>query len=212
MNSLKKVIWVDPLSINYFQLPPHYWWYSKFQSYPFPGFLNKFSDYLYNRLTENIWHSGSWDLRAEKFREKDWFVLIDDLVKNKNDFKKSNWYLFAKESLSSDGVFKYKKYQVASLLELDSFFSEYLIPLINSISTQGWNTEITDEIPTGMIGRDGSLIKSGFGCHRLAILQSINMNYKYPLRIVSIHPKIHNKSNLPDNIVSLLKSITLTNK
>ena len=91
---------------------------------------------------------------------------------------------------------------------MDNLFSECLIPLINSISTHGWDSEITDEIPTGMIGRDGSIIKSGFGCHRLAIMQSITIESKYPIKIVAIHPKIHKASNLPENIVGLLKSLT----
>ena len=207
MNSLKKIIWVDPLTINYFQLPPHYWWYGRIQSYPIPAFLKEISYSKYNRLTENIWHSGSWDLKAEKFSEKNWFILISDLVKNKKDFKKSNWYLNAKNSIESTGLFVYKKNQITTLVDLDILFSDYLLPLINSISNNGWDSEISDEIPTGMIGRDGSLIKSGYGCHRLAILQSINKDFKYPMRIVCIHPKIHKASNLPENIVSLLKSL-----
>jgi len=207
MNSLKKIIWVDPLTINYFQLPPHYWWYGRIQSYPIPVFLKEISDSTYNRLTENIWYSGSWDLKAEKFREKDWFVLINNLVQNKKDFKKSDWYHHAKKSIYSSGVFIHKKLYIKNLSELDIFFSEYLIPLIDSLSENGWDSKISDEIPTGMIGRDGSLIKSGYGCHRLAILQSVNNNFKYPMRIVAIHPKINTASDLPDYIIKLLKSI-----
>jgi len=204
MSNLKPVIWVKPSEINYFQVPPHWWWYGRIQAYPAPSFIKSTSKYFYNKLTDNIWHSGSWDIEAKKFTETDWFIFISDLIDNRNNFKSSRWYIHAARLIGSNGVYIYKKKHIRTLPELDIFFYEYMDPLITSLSTYGWSSEISDEVPTGMIGRNGQIIKSGNGCHRLAILKAIDSKDKYPLRIVSIHPKIHTASNLPKYIRKIL--------
>jgi len=199
------VLWVKAADINHFQLPPHFFWYGRLASKKMPRLLKRIAHFTYVRLTRNIWRRGNWDVNSKKFNNTDWHILIEDLIKKRNNYKNSIWYKRAKSSVNSLGLYIYKNRRILSEKDLDSFFVDYILKLIDSIDDHGWNESLSPDLPTGMIGRSGEIIKSGAGCHRLAIMRILNPNMLLPLKIVAIHPYIK-KNKVPKNIEKFISN------
>ena len=71
------------------------------------------------------------------------------------------------------------------------FFEDYLLSMFDSIRLHGW-IDHAHEYPWGYIARDGNLIKTGSGCHRLAIFKVLDTNHLFPLKIAGVHKKLGN--------------------
>ena len=64
--------------------------------------------------------------------------------------------------------------------------------IIESLKFNGFviDNHNSEDIPKALIGRNGDLIKTGNGCHRLAIIQEFEIDTDYPLQIVGIHKNL----------------------
>ena len=187
-NFKKKIFWVNPHKLNMFSAPPNWWWYSRLDKH----LQNKFLKTIIKKFAiDKLYYNGNWDLNATLFANTDWSKNIRSLMPDYNNYKFSLWYKSILNCISEHGFYKYKKNLFVTKEEVNFFFENSITKLINSIINDGFivNDENSIDIPKVLISRNGDLIKSGNGCHRLAIIKKLNLQYKYPVQVIGIHKK-----------------------
>ena len=197
----KKIIWTNPFELKYFSPPPNWWWYARLEK----RIKNiKMKKLIENLAMGNLFYSGNWDLSATLFTDSDWVKKIKTLAPNYNSYKLSPWYHSILHQINEEGLYKHKEIVIKSKSEVDSFFEDYLGGMIKSLKKNGYviEDESSNDIPKVLIGRNGDLIKSGNGCHRLAIIQEFNLKCEYPIQIIGIHKKL-NINGINANILDL---------
>lgn len=184
----KKLFWVNPHKLNLFSAPPNWWWYARLDKY----LQNKILKTTLKKIAmDKLYYNGDWDLNAKLFVNTDWAKNIRSLMPDYNNYKFSLWYKSILCHISTHGFYKYKKNLIVKKEQIDFFFENIIIKLIRSIINNGFivNDENSIDIPKVLISRNGDLIKSGNGCHRLAIIKELNLQHKYPVQIIGIHKK-----------------------
>lgn len=181
-----EVLWVEHRKISLYAPPPYWWWYARVCRVV----QNKsFSECLLKLLNKRYKYSGNWDKKAVPFLETHWYRIIKNLHANRIKYKNSIWYKSAILQIDKKGFYEYKKQKIYQRKELDVFFENYLLEIFDSIRLHGWIGH-NNEYPKAYIGRDGNLIKTGNGCHRLAIFKVLNTNHLFPIKIVGVHKKL----------------------
>ena len=182
-----KIIWVNPSSIKFFSPPPNWWWYARLEKR-----INnkKIKSFLKKIAMDKMYYKGNWDINSNLFENSDWIKNIKSLKLNYNNYKNSDWFKNIKFEIYKNGFYKHKDFFLKNEKDVTFFFEDYLKNLIISLQKKGYlvNKNSTD-IPKVLIGRDGDLIKTGNGCHRLAIIKEFEIICKYPVQIVGIHDK-----------------------
>ena len=200
-NSINNTIWINPFELKLFSPPPNWWWYSRLEKRIKIKIIKKFLEKI---ALGKLYYGGNWDLSAKQFKDTDWKKNVRSLKLNYEDYKKSSWYQFINSQIKKNGFYYYKKNKIKNIDELNEFFEKYLKKLIKSIETDGFILENYDDkdVPKVLISRDGNLIKTGNGCHRLAIIQEFSIKCKYPIQIVGIHKKF-NINGVKSNLLQL---------
>ena len=143
---------------------------------------------LYKFAMKKFFYGGNWDLSAIKFQDTDWIKNIRSLKLNYKNYENSNWYKFIKLHILEYGTYKYKKKIIKNDKQLNYFFEIYLKKIIKSLKLNGFKINVkSKDIPKVLIGRNGKLIKTGNGCHRLAMIQEFSIKCSYPVQIVGVH-------------------------
>ncbi|MFC6638106.1 hypothetical protein [Sulfitobacter sediminilitoris] len=130
---------------------------------------------------------GRWDLNSKPFTEREEYALIEDLNQSLPQYQNSIWYQQGEKAVSSKGVFAHKTETAHSTKELDAVFSDYLVPLLTSMKQEGYQQRPGADLPEGMIGRDGALIKTAHGTHRLAAAKVTGASGVFPIKVIGVH-------------------------
>lgn len=191
-NFKKKILWIDPNHLNHFSPPPNWWWYARLEKRVNFNFLKKFIKYI---AMDSLFYGGNWDLNPIIFSNTDWCTKIRNIKENFSNFENSQWYISIIKEIERTGFFIHKNIKMVNNSEVQNFFKSYIIKLVESLSQNGYimQTDNPDDIPKALIGRKGDLIKSGNGCHRLAIIKIFKIKCKYPVQIVAIHKNFMNE-------------------
>lgn len=199
-NFKKKIFWINPNKIHYFSPPPNWWWYARLEKRTKNKFLKKI---IKNIAMGNIIYRGDWDKKLITFVETDWSKKIKDLKINIQEFENSMWYQSIIKDIELFGFHNYKDFSFKNIVQVKFFFKNYLLEVIDSLSKHGYIIENDnfDDIPKALIGRNGELIKSGNGCHRLAIIRCFNIKCEYPIQIVAIHKNFFSKEDLNESYI-----------
>lgn len=202
INNFKKTIfWVDPIKLKLFSPPPNWWWYARLEK----RIKNeRILDLLKKFAMDKLHYGGNWDLFATSFYESDWVKNINSLRLNLDDYKSSNWYQFIKSQIYTKGFYKHKQTLIKNEKELDYLFEKQFIEVIHSVKKRGFIIENKNslDVPKVLMSRDGNLIKTGNGCHRLAIIQEFAINCSFPIQIIGIHKK-HKINGISSSILNL---------
>jgi len=201
-----KILKVDPHAIFYYSEPPNWWWFNpldrRISNSYIKNILKKYALY-------KPYYSGNWDVKATLFEKTHWYLNIDDFKNNIKKIETSLWYKLILREINSKGFYIHKKIKISNKEELVNFFENYVINLIESLQNNNFINEKLDDVPQVLIGRDGQIIKSAHGCHRLAIIKSFRINCEFPVKIIGIHKNfrfnIKNKQNSFEEIYNHVK-------
>ena len=130
------------------------------------------------------------------------YLKIKDLTENQDKVENSAWYKELSEQLKSIGYAKYKNLRLCSDSEVSIFLNEYVLNLVRSMQTSGYDLEKGAEIGTAHIDRDGSLVKSGSATDRFCVARIVGLK-RFPLRVVGIHEDWAKAAALPENGLKL---------
>ena len=203
--SANKILHINPHLINNYSLGPNWWWFSP---------INKrisniaIKEYLERIAMGRTYYGGNWDLKSINFKKTHWFLIVDDFKRNINKIDNSIWYKSIMKEINLKGFYFHKKIEIKNQEEVFLFFKNYVISLIESLKEKKFIKDNNEDIPTVYVSRNGELIKSGHGCHRLAIIKSFEIKCDYPIRIAGIHKKfILNKKFKKDNLEDIYNYI-----
>ena len=114
-------------------------------------------------------------------------ALMQDLVLNQRDPENSRWWTFHLQELKESGQTTVKGRTLRAESELRSHLRSYLIPLMESIQTKGWDEELAASGPGGAaISSDGELMKAESANHRFFLARAMG-RAGVPLRIRLVH-------------------------
>lgn len=154
-----------------------------------PSFVNRtFVFRLKYLLGRKGVFGGDWDLKSQPFSEREEYRLIDDLHQSLPDFRNSLWYRQGRETVENGGTFAHKNLVARTTPELDRIFVEYLVALLEDMKLEGYRHRAGADFPEGMIGRDGTLIKTAHGTHRLAAAKATGAVGLFPIKVIGVHP------------------------
>tara|TARA_Y100000992_G_C21246949_1_gene483811 strand:+ start:109 stop:750 length:642 start_codon:yes stop_codon:yes gene_type:complete len=190
-----KILNVNPHAIIYYSEPPNWWWYNlldkRIKNSHIKKTLKKYALY-------KTFYGGDWDVRATFFEKTNWFLQIKDFKDNIKKLESSLWYKLIMKEINLNGFYFHKKTKITNKEELIHFFENYVINLIESLKKNNFISENQNDVPQVLIGRNGQMIKSAHGCHRLAIIKAFKIKCEFPVKIIGIHKKFgfKNKNNL----------------
>ena len=185
----KKIIWVSPNSIKLFSVPPNWWWYARIEKRLNNEILKKL---IKKVALGKLFYGGDWDLQTTLFKNSDWIKNIRSLRLNYKNYQNCKWHNLIKHEIDKKGNYRYKNLFLKNDKDIEYFFEEYIEAIIESLKFNGFilNNLNSEDVPKALIGRNGDLIKTGNGCHRLAIIQEFEIDTDYPIQIVGIHKKL----------------------
>lgn len=111
---------------------------------------------------------------------------VSDIMKYRDNYKISQWYLSLASSLREFGFVKYKKIIMRSESDIDLFMNSYVLSLIDSMEKDGFDPNKGGGIGRSLIGEDGSIHKSSSGRHRFYVARELGIS-PFPVRIVGTH-------------------------
>ena len=164
--------------------------------------LERFSPFkVYSFVIRDIHYTKPVPVESlEKYKK------VDDLIAKKEDYPSSLWYNNLYSKLESGGCAKHKNIRMGSKKELDFFFENYVLKLVHSISDNGYNDSIDQDVANIMIGKNGEIHKSNAGDHRFFIAKIVGAPLM-PFKIKGVHESFMEAHNIPDNRHGIKKLI-----
>lgn len=182
-----KILYVNPHSINQHALEPNLTWVV-WSAVHLPKYVNqKLVFRLKYILGRKGVFGGNWDINSKPFIEREEFRLMNDLKNSLPNFRQSIWYKHGVLAIEKTGRFTHKNLIAFDLLQLDQIFEEYLVQMLLSMKRYGYRQGEGVDFPEGMIGRDGTLIKTAHGTHRLAAAKVSGAQGLFPIKVIGIH-------------------------
>ncbi|WP_276154777.1 MULTISPECIES: hypothetical protein [unclassified Sulfitobacter] len=181
------VMYINPHALALHTLEPHLKWVV-WSAENLPRFANRYFVFrLKGFLARKGVFRGNWDLKSRPFVERDEFQLMADLYESLPDFRQSAWYKRAKQMITTTGRFSHKDCLAHDLVELDQVFEGYLVHLLLTMKSEGYRQREGADYPEAMIGRDGTLIKTAHGTHRLCAAKIVGAPGLFPVKVVGVH-------------------------
>jgi hypothetical protein len=181
------VLHISPHVLDQHTLEPNLKWVV-WSATHLPHYVNRnFVFRLKHLLGQKGIFGGSWDIKSKPFKEREEFGLIKDLHDSLPNFRQSIWYKRGEQAIENTGQFSHKTLVARNLLQLDEIFEEYLVEMLASMKRDGYRHREGTDFPEGMIGRDGNLIKTAHGTHRLAAAKVVGAPGLFPIRVIGIH-------------------------
>lgn len=134
------------------------------------------------------------------------FKKVNDLILNKENYERSMWYAELYRKLLEDGYAKHKDLFIGSKEELDSFFEDYVLKLVHSMSEKGYDRTINQDIANIMIGEKGEIHKSNAGDHRFFIAKIVGVK-RMPFKVKGVHESFMKSHGIPNNRHGIKKLI-----
>lgn len=203
----KLILWINPQTIDY-QVDTK-WpitqsvqkkvdWLLK----PLPSIKTKAISFL--RRRESFVIPDSYYQIPKPIKSNQMYNSILDLIHKRENYKNSNWYQEMLVHLSRNGEVMHKKILIKCESELDHFFENYVLDLINSMESDGYRLDKGAEVGSAMVGTDGELHKSGSGGHRFYSAKILGVK-PFPIRIVGVHRCWFRTLNIPNRSSGLAK-------
>lgn len=139
-----------------------------------------------------IWN-GDWDLYRIDLRNDYAIKLIRDLDKHRNDLTKTDKYKELIQRIQSGKPFK--SHQEGVFLNTPERVIEYLkvyLYFLDNMAANGYEYSRAKDHPGVAISRDGRLLKTKRGAHRLAMAQHLGMT-SIPVEVRYVHKIWWNK-------------------
>ena len=118
--------------------------------------------------------------------ENETYLRVADAVACREDLRQSAWYGELMAELKRDGVASHKALRFRSEAEIGAFFASYVGGLIDSMASGGYDAAKAQDTGTGIIGADGSILKSDAGNHRFCVARILGVPL-VPLEILGAH-------------------------
>jgi hypothetical protein len=181
------VLYINPQALELHTLEPHLKWVV-WSAEHLPRYItHHFVFRLKAFVSRKGVFRGCWDVNSKPFIERDEFRLMKDLHESLPDFRQSIWYKRAAQAISTTGRFSHKGCMAHNLVQLDQVFEGYLIDILASMQKQGYRQREGADYPQAMIGRDGTLIKTAHGTHRLCAAKVVGAPGLFPVKVVGVH-------------------------
>lgn len=114
------------------------------------------------------------------------YPKVKNAVDNRYRIDQSLWYKQLNDDLNSQGYARHKGIKIKNKQELDSFFKNYVLDLIESMETGGYDLDKGAEYGTALIDEHGSLHKAGSGYHRFFVARLVGLK-SFPVKIDGVH-------------------------
>jgi hypothetical protein len=118
--------------------------------------------------------------------ENETYRKVADAFACREDLRQSVWYGELIAELKRDGVASHKVLRFHSEAEIGAFFESYVGGLIDSMASGGYDATKAQDTGTGIIGADGSILKSDAGNHRFCVARLLGVPL-VPLEILGAH-------------------------
>jgi hypothetical protein len=174
------IIWIDPARVERFcgskwphcHITDNFWIRRLFEINPAFSFLIL---------------GGEWDIKSNPITEIDKYLLMKDFVDNIPYYDRSLWYQGLVNLYRIEGMARHKSLRMRSMDDINSFFVQYAIPLVNSLSVGGYKYENGDEVGSVAIDRNGAMHKAGSGTHRFFLSKILGV-HSVPVQVTFVHP------------------------
>lgn len=114
------------------------------------------------------------------------YIRIKNFIKQRDDYKKSEWYSDLVFDLNEHGFAKHKKIMMMSKSDIENFMESYVLSLLDSLERDGFDLRKGGGIGRAMIGEDGAIHKTSSGRHRLFAARELEIS-PIPVRIAGVH-------------------------
>jgi hypothetical protein len=181
------VLYINPHALELHTLEPHLKWVV-WSAVNLPHPVNHYFVFrLKGFLARKGVFRGRWDLKGRPFVEREEFILMKDLQESLPDYRRSIWYRRAAQAISQKGQYAHKELVAHNLAELVQVFKGYLIKILATMKQEGYRQREGADYPEAMIGRDGTLIKTAHGTHRLAAAKVVGATGVFPVKVIGVH-------------------------
>jgi hypothetical protein len=102
------------------------------------------------------------------------------------NYEHSLWYQELLEECGRSGGATYKHLEFTTKEQIDAFFEQRILPLIDSLSIEGFIDNLSHDQPRGIIWSDGQIMKSIHGNHRFILAQLLELPV-IPIELDAIH-------------------------
>lgn len=188
----KRLIWVDPRKINF----------HVGTNEPTSEAVKQRIDFLGRRipilrgsaraLVTILGQSDPWVIAARHYRRPELIenetrhILIADFLACRDRPKDSLWHDLLLQQLAKTGEAKHKEIRMRSEAEIDDFLRDYVLGLIQSLETSGYDENCAPDTGTALIGADGTIHKAHNGNHRFCAARLVGVK-SLPLKILGAH-------------------------
>jgi hypothetical protein len=114
------------------------------------------------------------------------YKKIEDFIANRRCVDKSIWYRAMMSELSRRGFARHKGLIFASKEDVEQFFRDYVLDLVESMANEGYVLQKGRDIGAALIGDDGSIHKTNSANHRFYVARIIGTK-PFPIKVIGIH-------------------------
>lgn len=127
--------------------------------------------------------------REEKLIEKMGnYPKVRDALENRQRIEQSVWYRQLTDELEAKGYARHKRIRLYDKQDIDRFFRDYVLGLIETMESKGYDLDKGAEYGTALVAKDGALHKSGSGYHRFYVARIVGVK-SFPVKIDGVHPE-----------------------
>ncbi|WP_045212850.1 hypothetical protein [Desulfonatronovibrio magnus] len=114
------------------------------------------------------------------------YKKMKDFVQNRRNPQNSLWFQTMMNEIRRKGFVKHKHMVMYNADHVANFFECYVLDLVESMSTQGYQKNKAGDTGSAIVGPQGQLYKSWSGNHRFYAARILKIR-QMPLRIVGVH-------------------------
>lgn len=185
-------IWVDPRRIDHYvgkNIPVRRWaasLTSRLAARLPPGHLVRTA--VQWLVQESVPYIIPGDLYARPTAVADLpkYRAVADLVEHRDDYTRSRWYQSLCGVIESGDVARHKGYTMRTMRDLDAFFENYLLVLIDTMAETGYVHRPSDDVGYVTIGASGEVHKANAGEHRFMVAKIVGTS-RIPVRVSGVH-------------------------
>lgn len=123
---------------------------------------------------------------ARPIEQESRYKLLEDVVVHRNRVDQSEWFQMLMRELEDTGLARHKLLTFRSREDIIKFLESYVIGLIKTLESTGYDETISADTGTAFIDREGRLMKSDQGNHRFAAARILGVP-EVPLEILGVH-------------------------
>ncbi len=149
-----------------------------------PGII-RLNPGLVSRLHPFVLRARSYP-QTNLFSRSGRYQKVKEVVHKHEKYNETAWYRELMAGLDEHGRVSHKKIIMKSAADVDVFFRNYVLKMIQSISVNGYDFEKGSDFGTAMIGPDGAIHKSSKANHRFIVARELGVK-RFPLVIKCVH-------------------------